>query len=124
MVVVPPGCAPSPTTRSPSCPAERTERASYPGSPATGVDDGDPPSPEHPSRHQRPDRTPPAAARSSLPACLVRTRHERGRPLTITDETTTDGPDAAADEPTAAPLVPTAPVTEDSPTFAELGWTT
>jgi superfamily II DNA/RNA helicase len=47
----------------------------------------------------------------------VRTRHERGRPLTITDETTTE----SSDEPTAEPLVPTAPVTEDSPTFAELG---
>ncbi len=52
----------------------------------------------------------------------MRTRHERGRPLTITDETTTDPDDEqATDEPTVQPLVPTAPVTEDSPTFAELG---
>lgn len=91
----------------------------------------------------------PGTQRSSLPTHLVRTRRERGRPLTITEtgssatepseppqdptdsrtHSTADGATDAAvstlvDEEATdlpAPLQGGAPVRDDSPTFAELG---
>lgn len=61
----------------------------------------------------------PGRGRASRPAS--RARRERGRPLTTvtTDPRSDSGP--PDDEPVAAPLQARAPVTEDAPTFAELG---